>query len=89
MLFEEALDMQATMFQPVGGMDRIPYHLRSRVGKHRSLQLTYQQIRKTANGVKLIYRDGESGPVRSIEAALLRLRSPLRFSKPYPMILRK
>jgi monoamine oxidase len=24
MLFEESFDFQATMFQPIGGMDRIP-----------------------------------------------------------------
>ncbi len=33
MLFEEMLDMQATMFQPVGGMDRIPYAFAASLGK--------------------------------------------------------
>ena len=33
MLFEETFDMQATMFQPVGGMDRIPYAFAKSLGK--------------------------------------------------------
>jgi monoamine oxidase len=37
MLFEELLDMQATMFQPVGGMDRIPYAFARSLGSDRSL----------------------------------------------------
>ena len=32
MLFEEELDQQATMFQPVGGMDRIPYAFAQAMG---------------------------------------------------------
>ncbi len=32
MMFEESLDMQATMFQPVGGMDRIPYAFAKSLG---------------------------------------------------------
>jgi monoamine oxidase len=32
-LFEEGLDYQATRFQPVGGMDRIPYAFANKLGK--------------------------------------------------------
>ena len=32
MLFEEGLDQQATMFQPVGGIDHIPYAFSKRLG---------------------------------------------------------
>ena len=32
MLFDEQFDMQATMFQPVGGMDRIPYAFAKALG---------------------------------------------------------
>ncbi len=33
MLFEEGFDFQATMFQPVGGMDRIPMAFAKKLGR--------------------------------------------------------
>ena len=38
MLFDQQFDMQATMFQPVGGMDRIPYAFAKSLGEHRQVQ---------------------------------------------------
>ena len=71
-LFEEAFEMQATMFQPVGGMDRIPYALARGPGRHGAFSGSpVTEIRKTSNGVRVGY--AEAG-VRSIEAAL-RLRN--------------
>ena len=68
MLFEEALDMQATMFQPVGGMDRIAYAFANSLGNLIRYNSPAAEIRKTTNGVRVLYRDGESGPIASIEA---------------------
>lgn len=84
MLFEEALDMQPTMFQPVGGMDRIPYAFARALGNIVRYNSPITEIRKTANGVRVIYRDGESGPVRSIEAPYCICALPLTILKTVP-----
>jgi len=55
MLFEEALDMQATMFQPVGGMDRIPYAFAKHLGSVIQFRSEVKQIRKKPNGVQVVY----------------------------------
>src|SRR5271154_5829826 len=68
MLFEEFLDMQATMFQPVGGMDRIPYAFASSLGKLVRYNSPITEIRKTVDGVRVMYRKGDSGPIESVEA---------------------
>lgn len=52
---EESLDMQATMFQPVGGMDRIPYAFAKKLGKVLQYQSVVKEIRKSDRGVKVVY----------------------------------
>ncbi len=66
MLFEEGLDYQATMFQPVGGMDRIPYAFAHKLGKAVVYRSPVKEIRKTANGVRVMYT--QSGAERQMEA---------------------
>ncbi|MGC2542002.1 MAG: FAD-dependent oxidoreductase, partial [Candidatus Sulfotelmatobacter sp.] len=83
-LFEEALDMQATMFQPVGGMDRIPYAFARSLGKLVRYHSPIAEIRKTTNGVRVLYRDGESGPVRSLEAPYCICTLPLTILRTIP-----
>jgi monoamine oxidase len=60
-LFEDNLYMQATMFEPVGGMDRIhagiDRHLRHPAV--RGAEVT--RIRHTSKGVEVVYRDKASG----------------------------
>ncbi len=84
MLFEEFLDMQATMFQPVGGMDRIPYAFAGSLGKLVRYNSPISEIRKTAGGVRVIYRDGESGPLRSLDADYCICTLPLTILKTLP-----
>ena len=84
MLFEEVLDMQAPMFQPVGGMDRIAYAFAHRLGKLVHYNCPISEIRKTANGVRVLYRQGESGPVRSIEAPYCICTLPLTILRTLP-----
>ncbi|MDE1156470.1 MAG: FAD-dependent oxidoreductase [Acidobacteriaceae bacterium] len=55
MLFEETFDWQATMFQPVGGMDRIPYAFAKALGDLVRFEAPVTAIRKTANGVRVEY----------------------------------
>src|SRR5262249_46456452 len=52
---EEAFDQQATMFQPVGGMDRIPYAFARKLGKVIQFHSVVKEIRKTPNGVLVVY----------------------------------
>jgi monoamine oxidase len=48
--FEEGFDQQATMFQPIGGMDRIPYAFAKSLGKIVKYKSPVREIRKTPNG---------------------------------------
>jgi monoamine oxidase len=54
-VFEESFDQQAPMFQPVGGMDRIPYAFARRLGNTIQYRSVVKQIRKTTNGVKVVF----------------------------------
>src|SRR6266851_2255213 len=65
-MFEEGLDQQATMLQPVGGMDRIPYAFAKKLGKVMQYRCPVKEIRKTTNGVKVVYAQG--GADKIIEA---------------------
>jgi monoamine oxidase len=84
MLFEEVLDMQATMFQPVGGMDRIPYAFAAALGKVVRYNSPITEIRKTTDGVRVLYRDGEAGPIVSVEASYCICTLPLPILKTIP-----
>jgi monoamine oxidase len=65
-LYEEHIDWQATMFQPVGGMDRIPYAFAASLGDIVQYGAPVKEIRNTGKGVSVIYaKDGK--PVK-IEA---------------------
>jgi monoamine oxidase len=66
-LFEDTLYMQATMFEPVGGMDRIhagiDRHLRHPAV--RGAEVT--RIRHTGKGVEVVYRDKASGVATAVK----------------------
>ena len=73
------------MFQPVGGMDRIPYAFARSLGEVvRYNSRRSPEIRKTANGVRVSYRTGESGPVSSVEADYCICAMPLTVLKTIP-----
>jgi monoamine oxidase len=63
LIFEEIIDMQATMLQPVGGMDRISYALYEAVKPAVKFEAVVKELRKTApqgkknGGVKIVYAD--------------------------------
>jgi monoamine oxidase len=84
MLFEERIDMQATMFQPVGGMDRIPYAFAHSLGNVVRYNSPVTEIRKTPDGVRVSYRKGESGPIQSVEAPFCICAMPLTILKTIP-----
>ncbi|MGE0450444.1 MAG: flavin monoamine oxidase family protein [Vicinamibacterales bacterium] len=66
LMFEEQLDMQATMFQPVGGMDQIPYAFAKALGSVVTFEAPITAIGKTASGVRIAYR--HRGTDRQVDA---------------------
>ncbi|MGH9253274.1 MAG: flavin monoamine oxidase family protein [Vicinamibacterales bacterium] len=66
-LFEEALERQATLLQPVGGMDRIPYAFAQKLGAVVKYGCPVSEIRKTASGVRIVY--AERGAARALDAS--------------------
>ena len=82
MLFDEQFDMQATMFQPVGGMDRIPYAFAKALGDTVQYNSPVTEIRKSAKGVRIAYTQG--GSSKSIEADFCICALPLTILKTTP-----
>jgi len=68
MLYEEQFSWQATMFQPVGGMDQIPAAFEKRVGHLIRFDSPVEQIRKTPAGVRIVYRDAKTGATAAVNA---------------------
>lgn len=60
----ESLNMQATMFQPVGGMDQIPLAFQRAIGRRLTLQAEVRSIRQASDEVRVVYRDTRSGDER-------------------------
>ncbi len=58
MLFDEQFDMQATMFQPVGGMDRIPFAFAKALGDIVQYDAPVTAMQKTPHGVEIRYTQG-------------------------------
>ncbi len=92
-LFEEVFDMQATMFQPVGGMDRIPYAFAHALGKTVHYEAVVTEIRRTAKGVRIGYTQG--GRTKALEADYCFCALPMTmlkkisndFSAPYKQVI--
>jgi monoamine oxidase len=92
-LFEEQFDHQATMFQPVGGMDRIPYAFAKALGDTVEYSSPVTEIRRTAKGVRVAYTQG--GKAKSIEAdyclcgmpLVILKKTPNDFSAPYKNVI--
>ncbi|MYM82767.1 NAD(P)-binding protein [Duganella sp. FT50W] len=60
--------MQATMFQPVGGMDAIAKAFEKRVGRNIRYKTEVQTLRQNAEGVTVTFKDTGSGKGGSISA---------------------
>ena len=92
-LFEEQFDMQATMFQPVGGMDHIPYAFAKFLGDTVQYNSPVTEIRRTAKGVRIGYT--QNGQPKSVEAdfcicglpLMLLKKIPKDFSAPYKQVI--
>jgi monoamine oxidase len=82
MMFEEGFDFQATMFQPVGGMDRIPAALAKKLGPVVRLMSEVTAIKRRNDGVAIAYTDKRSGKRNAIEAAYCIVTIPLKVLEP-------
>ena len=60
-----AFQQQATMFQPVGGMDQIPMAFHRAMRDQITLGAEVRQIRKTDNGVRVVYSE-RGGPEQEV-----------------------
>ncbi|MEM6350823.1 MAG: flavin monoamine oxidase family protein [Cyanobacteria bacterium P01_D01_bin.14] len=58
--FEQSYDQQMLMFEPVGGMDMIAKAFEREVGSKIKFGSEVTEIRKTSNGVRVVYRQGGS-----------------------------
>src|SRR5258708_14176273 len=95
-LFEEGFDFQATMFQPVGGMDRIAMAFAEKLGPMVRLNSEVTAIKRRNNGVTIAYTDKESGERKAVDATYCIATIPLKvlepidndFSSPYRAAMR-
>jgi monoamine oxidase len=75
LLYEEAHDWQATMMQPVGGMDRIPYAFAQQLGDIIRYSAPVTEIARTPKGVRVAYTH-ENAP-QTLEADFCFCAMPL------------
>lgn len=66
--FGEGYTQAATMLQPVGGMDQIAKAFEREVGSLIEYNAAVSQIRKTADGVQIIYTETTTGEEKALAA---------------------
>ena len=69
--FEDFIYMQATMFQPVGGMDRIHAGFQRNLKRPATMGAEVIEIGQSARGTRVVYRDKPSGAVQTVEGDYL------------------
>lgn len=67
MHFTESYNQSATMLQPIGGMDQIAKAFERQVSNLIQYNAVVKQIRKTGQGVRVVYTDG-SGAEQTVDA---------------------
>ena len=78
MLLEENFTQQATMFQPVGGMDRIAAAFAAKLGAVVRLGCEVTGIRRGSSGVSISFTDKRTGMSTAIDAAYCIVTIPLK-----------
>ena len=78
MLYEESWDWQATMMQPVGGMDKIPYAFARALRPIVKYNSPVTSFKKTSTGARVTYKN--HGVEKPIDAAYCII------AMPFPMI---
>jgi monoamine oxidase len=80
MLVEETIDWQPTMFQPIGGMDRIPMAFAQRLDSVIRYGAAVTRIRQSDTGVTVTYR-ASSGTEESLAADYCICAMPLTLAR--------
>ena len=78
LLFEEGFNFQATMFQPVGGMDQIALAFARKLKPVIRLNSVVTAIKRKKEGVGVTYRDAQIGRSNVIEADYCLITIPLK-----------
>jgi monoamine oxidase len=78
MLFEENFAQQATMFQPVGGMDRIAAAFAKKLGPAIRLASEVTAIRRNRDGASVVFVEKRTGKRQAIDAAYCIVTIPLK-----------
>jgi monoamine oxidase len=81
--YEDRLDWQATMLQPVGGMDRIAYRFAEKLGNLARFQCVVKEIRRTENGARIVYSSAD-GAIHSINADFCICTLPIAILRDIP-----
>ena len=66
--FDDFLNQNPTLLQPVGGMDAIAAALEKRVGSLIRYRRVVAEIRKTAEGVRVVHKPARDGVAEAIDA---------------------
>jgi monoamine oxidase len=77
MTFGDGINMQATMFEPVGGMDRIPAAFHKSIKSLILLGAEVRRIRQHSDKVEIVYLDRRSGESNSLSADFVVCTIPL------------
>ena len=77
MMFDDMIDMQATMFEPMGGMDRIPAAFHTAIRSPILLGAEVSSIRQTSERTEIVYRDRRSGQSHKLSADYVVCTIPL------------
>jgi monoamine oxidase len=77
MMFDDMIDMQATMFEPVGGMDRIPAAFNKSIKSPIRLGAEVRSIHQTPERTEIVYRDLRSGEHHKLSADFVVCTIPL------------
>jgi monoamine oxidase len=80
MLVEDVIEWQPTMFQPVGGMDRIPFAFAARLDSVIRYGAVVSRIRQSDSGVTVAYRDG-AGADQTLNADYCICAMPLTIAR--------
>ena len=93
MMYSDAWDWQATMMQPVGGMDRIPYAFAKSLGSIVRYSSPVTAIRRTSSGVRIEYIHDGAPQQLEAHAAFVALpfsqlkKIPNDFKAPYQQVI--
>jgi len=91
LVFDEIPEFSSTMFQPVGGMDRIPYAFYDKLKDAVRFNAEVSDIQTSENGSRITYRDRKTGTTQTLSAdyAIVTVPLPLlaklpsNFSQPF------